>query len=86
MNIITNEPHEYPNGGMGSFAHFIAIIGYEVINGIEFVYLADPMYLAEDGVNENLMTYDNLKDNYDLITYPASVAYSYHTTNQVKSA
>ena len=86
VNIITNEKHEYPNGAIGTFAHFIAIIGYEVVNGTEYVYLADPMYLDQDDVNENLMTYENLKSSYDLITYPASVAYSFHTTDKVKSA
>ena len=83
VNIITNEKHEYPNGAMGTFSHFIAVIGYEIINGTEYVITADPMYLGEGGINENLMTYENLRSHYDLLTYPSSVAYSYRTINPV---
>lgn len=83
VNLITNEKHQYPNGQWGTFAHFIAIIGYEIINGTEFVVTADPMYLGDSRVNENLMTYENLISEYDLLTYPSSVAYSFHTLNHV---
>lgn len=82
VNVITNEKHQYPNGVWGNFSHFIAIIGYEIINNIPYVITADPMYLGHKGVNESVMTYATLATNYDLITYPSSVAYSFYTFNK----
>jgi hypothetical protein len=82
VNVITNEKHQYPNGAWGTFSHFIALIGYEIINGQHYVITADPMYLEQDGINESLMTYENLTTKYDLITYPSSVAYSFYTINK----